>query len=180
VINKPPEISAPAPVAITAAVAPSGGLASTSAAWRPAWVTSVVARATEPTSLTLEHVNAAVNVRAAGRKGAPVLFVLPRGAEIRVAEKQGGWVHVYSDQGEGWIYSSLVGTPRAAPPAEGKKARLSGKTMRVAGNATVRDAPGGEPLYQLEGGEPIRVVATKGKWALIATSSGEGGWVRVR
>jgi len=126
------------------------------------------------------NVNAAVNVRSAGQKGSPVLFVLPAGAEVRVAETNGSWVHIYSEQGEGWIYSGFIGAPREATAPAADTTALSGKTIRVAGTVTVRDAPDGEPLYQLEVGEPIRILETVGKWARIATATGEGGWVRIR
>ena len=58
--------------------------------------------------------------------------------------------------------------------------RTSGKILRVAGSVTVRDLPSGAPLFKLEDGEAVRVVATDGNWARIETSNGDDGWVRVR
>lgn len=178
-IHKAPAISEPLPVqTVTASVEPGNDLRSPAESWQTAWVIRLPPTPAAPANL--ERVNAAVNVRADGRKGAPILFVLPAGSEVRTAERQGGWVHIYSDQGEGWIFSSFIGAPRAAPPLAADDGIRSNKRVRVAGNVTVRDAPGGEPVYQLEAGEPIRIVETHGKWARIVTSTGEGGWVRVR
>jgi SH3-like domain-containing protein len=173
-LNKAPTISSPpAPVAVSAPVAAS------TAAWPPAWTTRVAtATPAEPANLTVDHVNGAVNVRAAGQKGAPVLFVLPAGAEVRVADTAGGWVHIFADQGEGWVYSSFIGTPRATPVQASLP--VGGRAVRLSGAVTVRDMPAGTPLYQLDPGERIRILETDGNWARIATSSGEGGWVRMR
>lgn len=172
-INKAPVIATPTPVA-------AQDLAPVPAAlWRPAWVRQVATTtATEPPNLTLGQVNSAVNVRETGLKGSPVLFVLPAGASVRIGETQDGWVHVYSDQGAGWIYSSYLGE---RPPAAATNGALpSGQMIRVSGTVTVRDAPGGDPLYKLDAGESIRIVETEDGWARIVTATGEGGWVRVR
>ena len=181
VINKAPVISPPLPAvettpaatAASAASAPTGTWASAS--------TTVIASASpaEPADLSSDRVKAAVNVRAEGRKGSPVLFVLPAGAQVRIAESEGGWVHVYSDQGEGWIFSSFVGAPQSTTVSAPKQP-TSGKVLRVAGTVTVRDAPGGDPLFRLEAGEPIRMLETEGNWGHIVTSTGEDGWVRVQ
>lgn len=173
-IDKAPTISSPAPTNLqSVSFGPT-------AKWPPAWVSEVAtSSAPEPPNLTAERVNAAVNVRASGQKGSQVLFVLPAGAAVRIAETEGSWVHVYADAGEGWIYSSFIGAPRQAPAPAADGGSDAGRTIRLAGTVTVRDAPDGAALYRLGAGEQIRIFRAEGNWARIATSTGEGGWVRV-
>ena len=50
----------------------------------------------------------AVNVRAGASKDAAKLGVLDAGETVRMAENDGGWIHVYYDGGDGWVYSSYI------------------------------------------------------------------------
>jgi SH3-like domain-containing protein len=175
-LNKAPTVSEPMPVPAAAAV-------TSQAAWRPSQAimpVAVAAASAEPAGLPSDRINAAVNVRAAGRKGAPVLFVLPSGTPVRVAGTEGGWVHIFSDKGEGYVYASFIGERTNEVPQTDDASPPASKSFRVASSATVWDEPGGDPVYKLERGERIRIVETDGKWARIVTQSGEGGWVRLK
>ena len=182
VINKAPVMSPPRPAIASATpkASPTRWLPSSAEVASPTIDVANVAPTT-PGNLSLDHVNSAVNVREEGRKGSPILFVLAARAEVRVAETTGNWTHIYSDQGEGWVFSGFVGAPKktSAPPAA-KQSTSAGKMLLVAGTVTVRDAPSGAPLFKLEDGDRIRVVDTEGNWARILTSTGDDGWVRVR
>lgn len=50
----------------------------------------------------------AVNVRAAPSKTGVVLGVLNAGSSVRIGENVGGWVHVYFNGGDGWVYESYL------------------------------------------------------------------------
>jgi len=181
-ISKAPAILRPLPAPTPATQtdnAPASTVASASIELASS-TTEEAATSLATPDLSVDHVNSAVNVREDGRKGSSVLFVLPAGSEVRVADSNGDWVHIYSDQGEGWIFSSFLGVPRNAPVRAAENQRVSGKILRVAGRVTVRDLPSGAPLFKLEDGEAVRVVATDGNWARIETSNGDDGWVRMR
>jgi SH3-like domain-containing protein len=182
-IIKAPAVLLPLPAPPTATptdTAPASTVASASTELTSSTTEEAATSPAAPENLSVGHVNSAVNVREDGRKGSSVLFVLPAGSEVRVAESNGGWVHIHSDQGGGWIFSSFLGVPRTAPVRAADNHRMSGKILRVAGRVTVRDLPSGAPLFKLEDGEAVRVVATDGNWARIETSNGDDGWVRVR
>ena len=135
-----------------------------------------------------------VNVRAAADKGADKLFVLPPGAPVQVAESINGWVHVFADQGDGWVYKSyLLGNGADASaqasvqvmspkPKVVKSSPLVGRIVQVASNVTVHDGPSADSdsIYSLDPGERVQIVEAAGGWARIATSDGESGWVKLR
>jgi hypothetical protein len=50
----------------------------------------------------------AVNVRAAPSRTGVVLGVLNAGSSVRTGENVGGWVHVYFEGGDGWVYESYL------------------------------------------------------------------------
>jgi hypothetical protein len=50
----------------------------------------------------------AVNVRASPSSTGVVLGVLNAGSPVRAGENVGGWVHVYFDGGDGWVYQSFL------------------------------------------------------------------------
>jgi hypothetical protein len=52
----------------------------------------------------------AVNVRAGPSKTAVALGVLNAGTPVRIGESVGGWVHVFFDAGDGWVYKSFLET----------------------------------------------------------------------
>jgi hypothetical protein len=52
----------------------------------------------------------AVNVRAGASNDAARLGVLDAGATVRLGENRGGWIHVYYDGGDGWVYSRYIET----------------------------------------------------------------------
>jgi len=79
--------------------------------------TPAVASPTDPASnkIAARIAYSGVNVRSAGDKGADKLFVLPPGAPVQTAESINGWVHVYADQGDGWVYKTyLLGSTDAS------------------------------------------------------------------
>jgi SH3-like domain-containing protein len=186
--NAPPipqEALNKAPILASAAVSRP---AETVTSWRPLQasptqpvVMQAALASSVPSDLRADTVNSAVNVRTEGKKGSPVLFVLPAGAAVQVAETNDGWVHVYSDRGEGWVYSSFIGAAPRAPEARVASSQDgAGRTLRLASAVTVRDEPGGDAIYELDAGERIRIVEVEGRWVRIVTSTGEGGWVRLR
>lgn len=63
------------------------------------------------------EVTSAVNMRAGPSSGNPTIKVQPRGAKLRVLERDGGWVHVEEPEtGQtGWVYERYVSA--AAGPA---------------------------------------------------------------
>jgi hypothetical protein len=50
----------------------------------------------------------AVNVRASPSKTGVVLGVLNAGSPVRTAENVGGWIHVYFEGGDGWVYQDFL------------------------------------------------------------------------
>lgn len=141
-----------------------------------------------PPGLNQARIAAPVNMRTGPSKSSATLSVLPAGTEVAVAETVRGWVHIYTEGSEGWVYATYlsggagqVQQPRiakyeAAPPARtAPKARLQVQTP-----LQVRAEPGGDPIYQLDPGEQVAIAEVRGKWARIVTASGESGWVRVR
>lgn len=50
----------------------------------------------------------AVNVRAAPNKNGAKLGVLNAGSSVRIGENQGGWIHVYFEGGDGWVYQTYL------------------------------------------------------------------------
>ena len=132
-----------------------------------------------------------VNVRSAADKDAGKLFVLAPGASVQTAESINGWVHVYADQGDGWVYKTyLLGSDGAAsssvqvmsPKPKPAKSPLIGRVVQVASNVTVHDGPSADSdsIYRLDPGEQVKIVEAAGGWARIATSDGESGWVKLR
>lgn len=63
----------------------------------------------EPPGLGASQIGSqAVNVRATPSKTGVVLGVLNAGSSVRIGENVGGWVHVYFDGGDGWVYQSYL------------------------------------------------------------------------
>jgi hypothetical protein len=63
----------------------------------------------EPPGLGASFIGSqAVNVRAAPSKTGVVLGVLNAGSSVRIGENVGGWVHVYFEGGDGWVYESYL------------------------------------------------------------------------
>jgi SH3-like domain-containing protein len=131
-----------------------------------------------------------VNLRIGPSKSSPALKVLPAGTPVRIAESVRGWVHVYADDGSsGWVYSTFLSggvqpsQPRIAkfdfdqpaPAAAKPKGRI-----KLQSQMTVRDGPGGAPIYTVGPGDQVRIAEVRGKWARIVTATGESGWVRLR
>jgi SH3-like domain-containing protein len=52
-----------------------------------------------------------VNVRERPGTGHPIAFTAERGVNLRVLERDGRWLHVQHDVGEGWVHDSLVWGP---------------------------------------------------------------------
>jgi SH3-like domain-containing protein len=49
-----------------------------------------------------------VNVRTRPGTGHPIAFTAERGVNLLVLEREGRWLHVRHDVGEGWLHDSLV------------------------------------------------------------------------
>jgi len=130
----------------------------------------------------------AVNVRSDASKSSARLFVLRPDVPVRVGERRGGWVHVYADAGDGWIYRTFLGSSAGATQIASTRSStvpeqsVEGRILRVTFSTPVRDGPGGQAnhIYDLEPGERVRIARSNGNWALIETTTGESGWVRYR
>jgi SH3-like domain-containing protein len=53
----------------------------------------------------------AVNVRERPGTGHPIAFTAERGVNLRVLKREGRWLHVQHEVGEGWVHDSLVWGP---------------------------------------------------------------------
>lgn len=139
-------------------------------------------RTTEAAGLTPARVGqSGVNVRSGPSGTAAKLFALPPGAAIKIGETTNGWVHVYASGTDGWIYSTfLSGQSPDAPAAATQSPRTAptpGKVVRIAGHVTLRDAPDGLPVYDLQPGERVKIAESDGKWLRVLTVTGDTGWV---
>jgi SH3-like domain-containing protein len=130
-----------------------------------------------------------VNVRAGASGNFAVLFTLAPGASIRTRETLNGWVHVYADSADGWIYASYLAgnqptTTTAATAAATSQsaagASLVGRTVRLRSQSQVYDSPGGHRIYVLDAGTRVRVAEAANNWIRIITSNDESGWLRLR
>ena len=126
-----------------------------------------------------------VNVRSGPSGTAAKLFVLPAGASIETAETTNGWVHIYSGGTDGWIYSTyLLGKSASASTTTAtprpQRATNLGQVVRITAPTSLRDAPGGTPVYDLQPGERVKIAESDGNWIRVLTVSGDTGWVRAR
>jgi len=122
-----------------------------------------------------------VNVRADAASGSTVLFTLPAGTALHMGETRGGWVHVYTDNGSGWVYSSLLsqGGNLSAEVRPAPQSRPVSGAFRLRGATAVYDRPGGSRIYTLDGGERVSIAQSTGGWARIITDTEESGWIRI-
>jgi SH3-like domain-containing protein len=125
-----------------------------------------------------------VNVRSAASKDALKLFALAPDSSVRTAETVSGWVHIYADAGDGWVYSSLLASRAPADGATNAQASggssLVGQRVRLGSATRVYESPNGSPVYILDAGERVQVADSSGDWARIVTDTDESGWIRVR
>ena len=129
-------------------------------------------------------------------------FVLSAGEAVKIAETNGGWVHVYRQSGEdGWVYGRYLAghdttaTPPAAPTqtvgaqtvaeqsappdAADGNARLVGHMVHVRDSVAVRSAPGGfaAVVTVMQPGDAMRVTDLRDGWLHVTTDDGVSGWV---
>jgi len=132
-----------------------------------------------------------VNVRAGASKDFSVLFTLQPGASVKTRETINGWVHVFTDNGDGWIYASYLGGNQTTAATDATKTAsadtrssagdaLVGKALRLRSRAQVYASPGGERVYVLDAGERVRVADASDNWIQIVTDTDESGWLRLR
>jgi SH3-like domain-containing protein len=143
--------------------------------------------------------SSAVNVRAAPSKTSAKIGLLSAGTPVRVGENSGGWVHVWYDGGDGWVYSTyLAGAkPAAAPkrsgtqqlalaPERSTKTELDRPARRATiestGRVAVREDPqaSSQSLFRLEPGERVRVLERQGRWVKVETADGLTGWIKTK
>lgn len=179
------EPQVPAPVVETAATEPEAN--------EPA------PEAANPAS-ALRVGNVAVNMRVGPSTGTGVIRALRPGETVALAEMEGNWANVTTEDGNtGWVYSSYLRgdalgtsasseprretaraerreTPRAAAPAEDRR------YARVASDVYLRAGPSQstERLFVLPAGERVAIAETQGRWARVILPSGASGWVRIR
>ncbi|MEO6014259.1 MAG: SH3 domain-containing protein [Devosia sp.] len=135
-----------------------------------------------------------VNVRSGPSKATAKLAVLNAGTPIRTGEIDRGWVHIWYEGGDGWVYRTYVDTglspikfkakttSTTASAASSKRSRqVKPQIVEVASRTAVRDNPStrAPSIYRLRAGEVVRIVERDGSWARIETMTGEGGWIRV-
>jgi uncharacterized protein YraI len=127
-----------------------------------------------------------VNVRAGASKNFAVLFTLQPGTNVKTREVLNGWVHVYADTGDGWIYSSYLAgnesttTTVATNTQSSAGHSLVGHALRLRSETPVYARPGGQPVYVLDAGERVRVADANDNWIRIITDTDESGWLRLR
>jgi SH3-like domain-containing protein len=194
------EPKAPPAVATATAVAPAPSATMEVALRQPAEVTPESVVAPLPTGLVPGNVgSSAVNVRAAPSKNSAKIGLLSAGAPVRMGENSGGWVHVWYDGGDGWVYSTYLGggEPAAAPkrskteqlalaPERPSRAELArparSATIESTGRVAVREDPRAtsQSLFRLEPGERVRVLDRQGRWVKVATADGLTGWIKTK
>jgi len=151
----------------------------------------------DPSTLAAGRVgNTAVNVRSGPSASSDKLFVLAAGEDVKVAESDHGWAHVYRTDGEsGWVYSRyLAGSaaptpdvgvastssprPTVAAPSDNSDS-LRGRFARIGADMPVRAAPqnGAPLLFMLDAGERVRISQSRGRWLQVVTQDGDTGWI---
>jgi SH3-like domain-containing protein len=178
-------------------VAPTDAKTTTQATLRePAAATDVAAPglgspdvfdASEPSNLLPGRIgNSAVNIRSGPSKASAKLGVLSAGAEVRIGEQTSGWVHVWYEGGEGWVYSSYLAGRSTASTASitvrGGNDTTTRRKAEVGSRIVARQGPDGdsESLFRLVPGERVHIVGRKGKWLKVETATGETGWIRAK
>jgi len=202
-----PKVSMPAPKllsteAIAALPAPVASQPVTTDAAAPSSMEPITVAATTDATASVPDAGLAalqdaqigssgVNVRAGASKDFAVLFTLQPGASVKTRETLNGWVHVFTDNGDGWIYSSYLGgdqttasndsTNTASTDARSSTSNsLVGHALRLRSRAQVYDSPGGDRVYVLDAGERVRVADASDNWIRIVTDTDESGWLRLR
>jgi len=143
-------------------------------------------KASDPQELTPARIgDSAVNMRSGPSKSGGTVTILQAGTSVGVGETVNGWVHVYANGADGWVYSTYLSglgsqpaQPKAAPAPQG--ARRAAGNLLVQSVVQVRESPGGQPIYRLEPGEHVQIAEVRGKWARIISDGGESGWVRIQ
>jgi SH3-like domain-containing protein len=154
--------------------------------------------APDPSTLKSDRVgNSAVNVRSDPSAASDKLFVLAPGEDVKVAETDRGWAHIYRADGQsGWVYSRyLAGGEPAAPPPDASVATntprppaaapsdnsdsLRGRFARIGADMPVRAAPQNRApmLFMLDAGERVRISQSRGRWLQVVTEDGDSGWI---
>jgi SH3-like domain-containing protein len=141
----------------------------------------------EPGNLSPGRIGgSAVNIRSGPSKSSVKLGVLAAGAEVRMGETEGGWVHVWHDGGEGWVYFTyLAGNATASITVRGglEPTRPSKKkAVEVGSRMVARDLPDSDSksVFRLQPGERVQILDRRGKWLRVLTVSGESGWIRAK
>lgn len=100
-----PQVAAVEPESSIAAVAPPDHTVAVAVAAPEATPITAV----EPPGLVTARIGPqAVNVRAAPSKTGAKIGVLDAGARVRIGQNEGGWIHVFFEGGDGWVYQSYL------------------------------------------------------------------------
>ena len=144
--------------------------------------------AAQPSNLLPGRIgSSAVNIRSGPSKTSAKLGVLSAGAAIRTGEQRNGWVHVWYEGGEGWVYSSYLAggdttTTASITVRGGNDDATPRKAVEVGSRIVARQRPDtdSESLFRLAPGERVHIVGRKGKWLKVETITGETGWIRAK
>jgi SH3-like domain-containing protein len=113
--------------------------------------------------------------------------VLSAGTDVRIGETRSGWVHVWYDGGEGWVYSSYLasrgkGSTISIVVSGGNNETTKRKAVEVGSRIVARENPDADSasLFRLVPGERVHIVSRKGKWLKVETATGQTGWIRTK
>lgn len=83
---------------------------------------------------------------------------------FKVLSKKGSWVQVEDfEQDSGWIHSSILNTTSSVIVKTNK--------------ANLREAPGGNIVWVLEKGYPLKIVKKEGSWYEVTDGGETHGWL---
>jgi SH3-like domain-containing protein len=103
------------------------------------------------------------NVRSAPGGGNETLWQVLRFTPFEVLGRSGAWVHVRDYEGdEGWMHGSILS----------KVVTVAVKTEK----ANLREKPGGDIIWILEQGYPMKLIKAEGSW-LQVTDGEATGWL---
>lgn len=83
---------------------------------------------------------------------------------FKVLNRQGSWVEIEDfEEDTGWIHSSILGS--------------SPGVIVKTSKANLRSAPGGEIIWVLEKGYPLKVIKKEGAWYNVTDDGDTEGWL---
>jgi len=114
-----------------------------------------------------------VNVRSGPGKNYKVFWQLYKDCPVKILEKKGEWAKTKDYEGDiGWIHQSLLSKNRTVVV-------FSEEVIIAGNNVNIRSGPAKNfrLLFQLNRGNPVKVIEREGPWAKIKSQNGKIGWV---